>query len=274
MSAETLHRCDTVTKLTAEHRGGVIVCGSHGGLYSARAAAAAGVRAAIFSDAGIGMDGAGIASLAYGLALGMAIAAVAHDSARIGDAADIMRRGVISRANATAQGLGCKPGMACEAAAQALIAAPQPNAAVPPMIEDRHVLFAPASGLRVVLIDSAALIRDKDAGAIVITGSHGGLVGGDPAMALRVDAFAACFHDAGVGMDRAGIARLPALDERGIAAMTAAAHSARIGDALSLYETGIVSHVNRRAASLGAAPGQTIHDAVVTLSRAAPARRR
>jgi hypothetical protein len=269
MATDRIRLCDTVTKLGAEHREAVIVCGSHGGLYSGRAAAAGGVQAAIFSDAGIGMDGAGIASLAYGLALGLAVATVAHDSARIGDAADMMRRGVISRANAVAQACGCRPGMRCEDAAHALKSAPQPEAGVPPLMESRHVLAALAGAPRVVLIDSAALIRDEDAGEIIITGSHGGLVGGNPAMALRFDAFAAFFHDAGVGVDEAGITRLPALDKRGVAAMTVAAASARIGDALSLYETGVISHVNRRGHSLGVEPGQTVRHAVAHLRQSA-----
>ena len=49
--------------------------------------------------------------------------------------------------------------------------------------------------------------------------------------------------------------RLPALDARGIAAATVAAASARIGDARSTYEDGILSRVNRGAAALGIAPG-------------------
>jgi hypothetical protein len=269
MTATAPYLCDTVTKLGPQHRGAVIVCGSHGGLYCGRAAAAGGVRAAIFSDAGVGLDGAGIASLAYGAEIGMAIAAVAHDSARIGDAADIMHRGVISHANAMAAGLGCKPGMACAEAALALLAAPQPRIAqAQPLVESRQILAETDAEPRVVLIDSAALVRPEDAERIVISGSHGGLVGNDPGMALRVDAFAAAFHDAGVGIDQAGITRLPALDRRGIAALTVAASSARIGDARSLYETGIVSHVNRRARELGVIPGQALRDAIARLQAA------
>ena len=45
---------------------------------------------------------------------------------------------------------------------------------------------------------------------------------------------------------------LPALDARGIAAITVAHTSARIGDALSSYQDGIVSAANAAALHLGA----------------------
>jgi len=110
----------------------------------------------------------------------------------------------------------------------------------------------------VVLIDSASLIAPEDAGQIIVTGSHGALVGGSPAMALRVDGFAAVFSDAGVGADGAGITRLPALDARAIAGLTVSAASARIGDAASLYEVGTISHANATALRLGARPGEQL----------------
>ncbi len=88
-----------------------------------------------------------------------------------------------------------------------------------------------------------------------MTGSHGGLLGGRPDTALKAAALAALFNDAGIGIDEAGVTRLPALDSRGIAAGTVAASSARIGDARSTYEDGILTRVNQRAAAHGIAPG-------------------
>ena len=112
-----------------------------------------------------------------------------------------------------------------------------------------------------MLIDSASLIAPEDAGQIIVTGSHGALVGGSAPMALRVDGFAAVFSDAGVGADGAGITRLPALDTRGIAGLTVSAASARIGDAASLYADGLISHANATARRLGARPGEPLKDA-------------
>ncbi len=108
-------------------------------------------------------------------------------------------------------------------------------------------------------------------GTIVVTGSHGGLLGGKPETALKYDARAALFNDAGIGVDDAGITRLPALDTRGIAAATVAAASARIGDARSTWEEGILSRVNACAAALGARLGMSAREFVaIVRSAAAP----
>ena len=88
-----------------------------------------------------------------------------------------------------------------------------------------------------------------------MTGSHGALIGGDPARALKAKARIAVFNDAGVGIESIGITRLPALDDRGVAAVTVSAATARIGDAASALETGVISHTNELAAKLGARVG-------------------
>jgi hypothetical protein len=246
----------TITKLPPGSLGAVLVTGSHGGIYPGQLAVSAGVRAVIFHDAGIGRDEAGIASLALLASLGIAAAAVAHSSARVGDADDMMARGKISRANAPAAVLGVVPGLACAAAADLLRAAPLRREHLPATEERRSVTRPDGSHRALVLIDSASMVDPLgDRGHVVVTGSHGGLVGGDPARALGVAAFAAAYNDAGIGIEEAGIARLPALETRGIAALTVAAASARIGEARSTFEDGIVSAVNATAAALGAAVG-------------------
>jgi hypothetical protein len=106
--------------------------------------------------------------------------------------------------------------------------------------------------------DSIGMVVDEDAGRILVLGSHGGLHGGDPASALGPAARAAVFHDAGVAADESGTTRLPALDARAIAAATVAHTSARIGDARSLWATGVLSRVNRIAAAAGARAGMTV----------------
>ncbi|MCQ0019334.1 hypothetical protein [Actinomadura madurae] len=83
---------------------------------------------------------------------------------------------------------------------------------------------------------------------MLVTGSHGGLLGGTPGTALRAAAAAAVFNDAGVGRDAAGLGRLPALDARGIAAATVSAASARVGDGRSTYHDGVLSARNEAAA--------------------------
>ena len=98
-------------------------------------------------------------------------------------------------------------------------------------------------------------------------GAGGGLVGGDPAMALRAEGFAAAFHDAGIGVDRAGIGRLAALEGRGIAGITVAAASARIGDARSVFADGVISAANQTAQRLGAIVGEPAAPALLAWIR-------
>ncbi|HEX7127063.1 MAG TPA: hypothetical protein VF406_14990 [Thermodesulfobacteriota bacterium] len=246
---------DSVTRLDEGYRGMVVVSGSHGGGYAAYIAALGGVRGVVFNDAGVGKEGAGVAGLGDLDALGIAAAAVDHRSARIGDAADAISNGRISHVNRTAAALGCTVGQSCRDCAERMTRAPGGRTAPIPRSESRVLLRSDPGEPMVWGLDSASLVRPEDAGQIVVTGSHGGLLGGRPETALRVDALAAVYNDAGVGAGRAGVSRLPALDARGIAAATVAAESARIGDARSTYVDGRISHVNRTAAEAGAAPG-------------------
>ncbi len=98
---------DSVTQAAPEHAGCVVVTGSHAGRSVVRYAAAVPAKLYVFNDAGVGKDGAGIAALAELEALGIAAVAVAHTSARIGEAIDTWTCGVISAVNAPAarQGL-------------------------------------------------------------------------------------------------------------------------------------------------------------------------
>lgn len=250
---------DTITKLPPDAAGLVVVSGSHGGRYPGYLAAKAAVRAVILNDAGVGKDAAGIGALPYLEALGIAAAVLSHESCRIGDTGDMLARGRMSHANAVARAAGVAAGMGCREAATLLTRAPHRRVEAPEVGEGRSEI-ADAGRRRIVLVDSAAMVRPDDAGQIVVTGSHGGLVGGDPAMALRTDAFAAVFNDAGIGIEEAGLGRLAALERRGIAAFTVAAASARIGEARSSFEDGTISRVNDSAARRGAAPGLPARD--------------
>jgi hypothetical protein len=248
---------DTITKLPDEVTGAVVVSGSHGGLYPGYLAVKAGVRAVILNDAGIGRNEAGVGSLLYLQALGIAAATVAHMSCLIGDACDMLARGRISRANVQAMAVGVQQGEACAEAARRLVKAPR-HVVDPPYIgENRNELWLPGARRRILLLDSASLVRPDDAGEIIVTGSHGGLIGGDPALALRTDGLAAAFNDAGRS-DGPGTSRLPALDRRSVAAVTVAASSACIGDAASTFRDGIITAANGTARRWGARPGDPV----------------
>ena len=263
--------CDSATVLGTEARGAVVLCGSHGGVYPAYLAAAVGVCAVIFNDAGVGREGAGIAGLHYLQTLGIAAAATSHGSARIGDGADASQRGRISYANAAAALLGIVRDMPVREAMERLSAqADQRQSVLPKVKESRTRLpSVPSERLAVVLLDSASLVDPQDRGQIIVTGSHGGLLGGRPETALKIEAFAAGFNDADVGIDHAGIGRLPALDTRAIAAATVSAWSARIGDGQSSYRDGFISHLNDIARHYGATIGMSTRDFVHAMQGAA-----
>lgn len=248
---------DSVTRMDESHRGRVLVAGSHGGVYAAYLAALGRLRGVILNDAGVGKEQAGIGGLSYLDGAGIAAATVSHLSARIGDGNDMMARGVISHVNALAAAVGCKAGMPCADCAALLAKASIPAQDPPPKREGRMPLRAVPGEPEVWGLDSASLVHPDDGDKILIIGSHGQMLGGRPETALKYDALAAVYNDAGCGIDRAGTSRLPALDARGIAGATVAHDSARIGDAQSSWETGIVSHVNETAASMGAKPGMT-----------------
>ena len=256
---------DSVTKLGPPHRGQVLIAASHGGVYAGYLAALAHVRGVVLNDAGVGLDGAGIGALPYLAGLGVPAAAIGHMSARIGDGADMAGRGVVTHVNDPAARFGCAPGDTAMACAWKMGRAEMSSIEPPEYTEARQRLGDAGATPPVWAIDSAALIAPDDADSVVITGSHGALLGGRAEMALRHPALAATFNDAGVGIDGAGITRLPVLEARGIAAVTVAADSARIGDARSSFETGRISHANPRAVGLGAEMGLALKEFVTRL---------
>jgi len=249
---------DSITKLDSADEGAVVIAASHGGRYCGYCAAKASVRGAIFSDAAVGLDRAGIAALEYLDELEIPAATVDYRSARIGDGADLAARGIISFANQTAARLGCVPGQTARECAQRMLAAQHPRPAPAAYEETRTLLLERPRMPKVWGLDSNSLVSGSDVGSIVVTGSHGGILGGKPETALKIDALAAVYNDAGVGVDDAGISRLGPLNERGIAAVTVDAKTARIGDARSTWETGRISHANALAQAYGARPGMPV----------------
>lgn len=253
MNSEEILIVDTVTKLGADAAGKVVIAGSHGGVYAGFEAARAGVRGVILHDAGVGRDAAGIGSLAYLENLGIAAATIDYSTATIGNGESLANDGVISFVNDTAATAGCAPGQRAIACARAMCAAPGSSSDVPVYEEARFFIRDGADGPIVRGCDSVSLVKDEDEGAIVITASHGEVLATAPTWGHRPQVLAAVFNDA--GSTRAS--RLPDLDTRAIPAATVATASARIGDARSSYEDGVISHVNETAASLGAKAGMS-----------------
>ena len=112
---------DSITKVTPEDKGAIVVCASHGGASSGEFALEVPLKAVIFNDAGVGKDNAGILALDMLQARGVAGAAVAHTSGRISDSRDMWENGVISHVNAAARELGFAPGAKLRATLTAII---------------------------------------------------------------------------------------------------------------------------------------------------------
>jgi len=241
---------DSITDATASTAGQIVVSGSHGGFYPAAVASGAGAQAVLFNDAGIGLGQAGVAGVLALADIGMAAAGVDCQSCEIGSAADTLENGVISVVNTVAKTLGITAGMPVATAVTLLETAPMPQGKLPPYPEARQSVLIGA--VSVELLDSASLVGPQDIGKIVITGSHGGLIGGNPARAIKAPVRIAVFNDASFGKGNIGISRLPALDARDIAAVTVSCQTARIGDAKSALETGVISAMNEAAQAQGA----------------------
>lgn len=248
---------DSITDARETHRDRVGISGSHGGLYAAACASRAGLRAVVLNDAGRGLDDAGVAGVAALDRVAMAGATVSFRSAEIGSARESLDCGMLSYVNRTAHALGLREGLPAAAAVAYLTRADLPEGMLDKVEEarwDEPMGDAPA----VLCADSAALITPADEGRIIVTGSHGGLVGGDPARACKARARLVAFNDAGGGKNGIGLSRLPALEEQGVAAVTLDCFSCRIGEARSGLETGIVSHANGPAQDMGLSAGHCL----------------
>jgi hypothetical protein len=110
---------------------------------------------------------------------------------------------------------------------------------------------------RLVLLDSVANVTAEHGGALVVTGSHGGVSAAQ--FALAVPAWCYVFNDAGRGKDDAGVSGLAVLAAQRQAAVTVAHTSARIGEAADSWAGGVVSAVNAPAAALGLRVGQRLN---------------
>jgi hypothetical protein len=109
-------------------------------------------------------------------------------------------------------------------------------------------------------MDSISLISAKDRGAVIVCGSHGGLISG--AFATLHPPHLVIFNDAGGGKSDAGRASIDMLDAKGIACATVSHSSARIGDAEDAWTNGVLSAAGSCALQIGVRAGQSVKQAV------------
>jgi hypothetical protein len=102
---------DSMSQVEDVDSGQIVIAASNGGKESGRLAVLAGCACAVFNDAGVGKDRAGIAGLVGMDRAGIPGAAVSHTSAEISDGMDTWRNGVLSHVNDAAQAAGLAVGM-------------------------------------------------------------------------------------------------------------------------------------------------------------------
>lgn len=119
-----------------------------------------------------------------------------------------------------------------------------------------------------VLLDSIAIIAslgEGSHGAVVVSGSHGGVSAASFVVEHAHRPQVVFFNDAGMGKDKAGIAGLAMLEAIGVAACTYSHATARIGEAADGLACGILSHLNAPARALGLRAGARVDDSVRAL---------
>jgi hypothetical protein len=116
---------DSVGMLLPEDAGQIAITASHGALSGGRPdnAIPAGIRAVFFSDAGGGMNGAGIARLADLDQRGVVAGTTSAASAPIGDSRALYRDGILSHVNSAAERAGARVGMSLKEFVDLVIAA-------------------------------------------------------------------------------------------------------------------------------------------------------
>jgi hypothetical protein len=107
---------DSISEVSAETQGQIVVSGSHGGVSAARLALAYPPALVIFNDAGLGMDEAGVAGLHVMQDEAIAACAVSHMSARIGSAQSTLNLGLITSINEIARAARIQIGMSTQQA--------------------------------------------------------------------------------------------------------------------------------------------------------------
>lgn len=99
IAGKTITVADSITFLTEENKGDVLVCGSHGGVSAGHYAQKHQLKAVFFNDAGIGKNNAGIKSLESLSDAGILACTVDCMSAEIFNGQDALENGIISVCN-------------------------------------------------------------------------------------------------------------------------------------------------------------------------------
>lgn len=137
-------------------------------------------------------------------------------------------------------------------------------------MREHLILQGSRSGAPVYAAGSVTHFSPRAAGAVGVCGSHGGINAVE--FALRLGLRGLVVNDAGIGKSRAGVAGLETADQNGMPAIAVSNWSARIGDGLDCYESGLVSAANELAIALGIQLEMRAVDVIPLLRSAGPTR--
>jgi hypothetical protein len=120
-----------------------------------------------------------------------------------------------------------------------------------------------SSNGRIIIMDSIAHINDENEGDVIVCGSHGGTSAAEHAVRFKPKGL--ILNDAGKGKENAGITGLDSLNRAGIMGATVDAFSARIGDGLDCYNSGVISALNEKANQAGIKIGLPAKEAALIM---------
>jgi len=239
----------------------VVIASSYAGATIVGQALGAGFKALIVQDAGVGKDQAGISGLPYGDKYGVPIAAVAAATATLSNGNSVAR-GKISHANDAASKLGVRPGQTAREAAQLLLKAGA-GRKINALADSDNTLYEmekTPNGRILAVWTLFFLGENRYPNDVFALATHSARVAAEHAFRWNVKGWIA--NDAGPGKNNSGISGLAICGEKGMPAASVAAMSARIGDALSTYNDGIISAANEPAKSRGIVVGMTAKEAL------------
>jgi hypothetical protein len=246
----------------------IVVTASYSGVLPARFLAEHRPLATIGLDCAVGPQGASIAGLWYLEALGVPAAAVDVTTVLLGDAVDVWNDGVVSFVNQPARDRGVEPGLSVRQAARLILDSVEgqgtgaPRAAL--QVTNRAVVLEGPSGRQVICTDSIAFGREEDRDTnVLVTAGHTGR-SAVPYLE-KVAPLGFICSDGGMGRENSGVAALEVLAEKGIPGAAVDARLSRMGDALSSWETGVISAVSSLGYLAGVRVGMTCREAAQRL---------
>lgn len=253
---------DSARYCDERNAGDVVVAASYCGVLPVRLIAPHHPRGVIAHDVGIAADGSGIAGLWYLEAIGVPAAAVAAETAELGNARDVYDAGRISRVNILAERCGVHPGMAVADAAELLATRDPGNREATTKVR-RETKQSDGAGHAIVVTDSIVFALPEDTDNVLVTAGHTGKTGAVFIEAVSPRGFICA--DGGPAKNGSGTSGLAALDESGLPGACYDVSTAAMGDAFDAWERGLVSAANELAKDLGVRPGQTVQVAAALL---------